>query len=348
MKYMKKMKYMMLGILASAAVSALGVTIQKDVDYSTTVVLENFSGTGDPSTSMGGTTFGSITGGAATYNYASNAGPEGYITYSPTATPFNPARYKSMRIRMAVNRDDAATTGVQVYPTPIGSAGIVNKTVTSGTTLKETFFDLSTTTANGNGTRIDPFNYTNDGTADNFQIDYIMADLGRTIGFEFDHDGDLNQTAQVNLSNVTVQNGFLSGGTTANGDAQINLVGGGAPTIDAGIYKYVEIRLKGDPGDKIDLFWNTAATGSPTPAKVAVESVENSDGNYHTYLLDFSDEAKWTGNLTSLRLDPVNTLNATFELDYVRFMETIPEPATLGLLASIGGFVLFIRRRLMM
>ncbi|MCF7818492.1 MAG: hypothetical protein K9M54_11490 [Kiritimatiellales bacterium] len=319
---MRKWLYSIAIMAMCGAVSALGVTIHKDVYDTATVVLEDFSGMNNLASAMTLVTFTSSTNGVATYNYASNAGPEGYITYATLAQSFDPSRYKSMRIRMAVDSDDAGSAVVQVYPTPIGPAGVVGMVVTTGTTLKETSFDLSTKTANGIGARIDTFNHTNDGTDDDCQIDYIMADLGRTIGIEFDHDGDLNQTAQVNLSNVTVQNGFLSGGTTTIGDAQINLLALGAPTIDAGIYKYVEIRLKGDPGDKIDLFWSTAATGgSATPVKVAVEAAENSDGNYHTYLLDFSDEAQWTGNLTSLRLDPVSTTNATFELDYVRFME---------------------------
>jgi len=58
-----KMKYMMFGILAFAAVSALGVTIRKDVDYSATVVLENFSGTNNPASAMIRATFSSITNG---------------------------------------------------------------------------------------------------------------------------------------------------------------------------------------------------------------------------------------------------------------------------------------------
>ena len=306
------------------AMSALGApVIHKDIYSPATVVLEDFSGTTDPSNARTVATFGSISGGAATYNYAASATPEGTVTFSTLARSFNPALYKSMRLRMAVNRNAAASTGIDVFPTPIGTAGVVTKTITSGTTLNETSFDLSTKTPNGTGVRIDPFNYTNDSIADSCQIDYIMADLGPTIGFEFNRDADLNQTT---LSNITssVANGVLSGTASGTGpagtDPQLSFVGGGAPTIDAGIYKFVEIRMKGDPGDRIELFWTTAAKPSGTPA-VTIESAAASDGAYHTYLLDFSADTAWTGNLASFRLDPSASLGSTFEVDYVRFMK---------------------------
>jgi lysophospholipase L1-like esterase len=330
------MKYMMFGILAFAAVSALGVTIRKDVDYSATVVLENFSGTNNPASAMIRATFSSITNGAATYNFAANTNA-GYMVYNPTATSFDPALYKSVRIRMALNRDSAAATSVNVYPTPVVALAFVTKSVSSGTNLTETSFDFSALNPDGKGVRIDPFLYTNDGTVDQLQIDYIMADLGRTIGYEFNHDGDLNKAGLQNISSTNVANGVLSC-IAATADAQVWLTGGGGvtATIDAGIYKYVEIRLKATAGQRFDLFWNTAAKGSLTPALVVDASA---DGGWHTYLLDFSAEAAWTGNLTSLRMDPVSTLaGATFEVDYVRFMETIPPspPAPTDLSAVAG------------
>lgn len=316
------------------AMSALGTpVIHKDVYEPATVVLEDFNGASDPSTSQFNTTFDSITGGAATYNYAATLGTEGTLTFNPLAKSFDPALYKSMRLRMAVDRDSAANTSIDVFPTPVVGGGGVTKSVTSGTTLRETTFDLSTKSPNGLGVRIDPFNYTNDATDDQCRIDYIMADLGSTIGAEFNHDGDLNQAALVGISS-SVAGGILSG-TASTGDPQIFIVGGGATTatIDAGVHKFVEIRMKGDPGDRIDLFWNTAAKGG-TGSAVVVESAASSDGAYHTYLLDFSAEAAWTGNLTTLRLDPTTTLDSTFEVDYIRFMNVRGPEAPVVLFAD--------------
>ncbi|MDF7822581.1 PEP-CTERM sorting domain-containing protein [Pontiellaceae bacterium B12227] len=344
---MKKTTYIVFGFLASLSVSALGVTIQKDVDYSTTVVVEDFSGSVDPATGKARTTLDSISGGVATYNYAAGQGPEGTITYNPLGTSFDPSLYSSMRVRMAVDRDSAGTTGVQVYPTPIPAAGNLTKTVSTGTTLRETSFDLEALSPNGSGLRVDAFNYTNDGTQDQMQIDYIMMDRGRTIGWEFDHDADSQNTTLLNLSASDVMGGSLSG-TASSGDSQVWLVGNGAtaPTINADIYQHVEIRMKGDAGDRIDLFWNTGARGSLTP-KIDLDTAAAVDGDWHTYMLDFSEEADWTGNLTAFRLDPTATTGAEFELDYVRFMETIPEPATLGMIVAMGGGMLFVRRLMM-
>ncbi len=313
------------------AMSVFGVTIHKDAYEPATVVLEDFSGTNDPATTTDSrVTFDSITNGAATYTYVTNGTPEGTITYGTLANSFAPSLYPSMRIRMAVDRDSSASATVQLYPTPIGPAGSVSVAVASGTDLKESSFDLSATTANGIGMRLDAFNYSNDATEDQFQIDYIMADMGRTIGFEFDHDGDFNGVKLTHVSPSNVVDGVLTG-TAATLDPQINLVGGGATaTINADIYKYVEIRMKGAAGDTIALFWNTVAKGSVTPS-ITIDSSAESDGNYHSYLLDFSSETNWTGNLTTFRLDPATTAAAAFEVDYVRFMEVLPSrsPETL-------------------
>ena len=344
---MKKMKIVLVSLVALSAVSALGVTITKDVDYSTTVVVEDFSGSTDPSTAMVRVTHDSTSGGVSTYNYGATVGAEGFITYNPLSTTFNPATYSSMRVRMAVDRAGAGVTDVQVYPTPIPSAGNTIKTINTGTTLNETSFDLSSLSPNGNGVRVDPFNYSSDGTVDdNFFIDYIMMDMGRTIGWEFDHDADFQNTTLVNFSASAVLNGTLSGTASSTlADTQVWLLGNGAtgPAIDGDIYKYVEIRMKGDAGDRIDLFWNTAARGGLTP-KVDVEA--SADGEWATYMLDFSDEDDWTGDLTAFRLDPTASTSATFEVDYVRFMETIPEPATIGMLLFGGLLTLGIRKKM--
>ncbi|MEA2069149.1 MAG: hypothetical protein U9P12_08115, partial [Verrucomicrobiota bacterium] len=85
---MKRMKCIGLTIaLTIAASSALAVVVVTDpANTNSSVVLEDFGGATDPSTARsGGVTFGSISGGAATYNYATNHSPEGYLVFSPTA-----------------------------------------------------------------------------------------------------------------------------------------------------------------------------------------------------------------------------------------------------------------------
>ena len=301
------------------AMSALGApVVHKDVYDPGTVVLEDFSGVSDPSTSQMVASFNSITGGAATYDYAAAATPEGYITYSPLAKSFDPALYKSMRLRMAVNRDSAANTNLDVFPTPVSGPNSVTKTIASGTTLKETSFDLTGKSPNGLGVRIDPFNYVNDGTGDQCQIDYIMADLGPTIGAEFNHDADLNQVALANVTGDSVSSGILAG-TAGTGDPNIWVIGNGGtiPTVDPAVYKYVEIRMKGYAGDNPQVYWKAGSRTGLTPS-LGLNAAN--DGQWHTYLIDFTNEADWSGTLSFFRLDPVNVINNTFEVDYIRFM----------------------------
>lgn len=296
------------------------IPVARDPVAANTIVMENFNGVADPSTSLMRMTFESITGGVASYLYSAASGPEGYITYNPLAAAADPAVYPNLRIRMHVERDSAANTIVQLYPIPIVAGQLVSATILTGTAFKEISFDTSlTTNAAGAGCRIDPMNYTNDGTPDRFAIDYIMADRGRTIGVEFDRTGDDNGVVSTNVSSVSVSGGVLHG-TASNTDPQLrfdqNL------TVNADLYKYVEIRMKGFAGNRIGFSW-AAAIQPNNITQVEVEPAALSDGLYHIWLLDFTSVAGWTGTLSHIRLDPATTSGAAFEVDYIRFLETI-------------------------
>ncbi|MCF7817033.1 MAG: hypothetical protein K9M54_04060 [Kiritimatiellales bacterium] len=298
---------------------APAIPVARDLVAQSTIVMEDFNGATAPVSVLTRMTFESITGGAASYLYPAASGPEGFITYNPLAAAADPAVYPHLRIRMHVDRDSAANTVVQLYPIPIVAGKLISASVPTGTAFQETSFDTSTiTNFAGAGCRIDPMNYTNDGTADRFAIDYIMADRGRTIGVEFDRAGDDNGVVSTNVSSVSVSGGVLHG-TASNTAPQLrfdqNL------TVNADIYKHVEIRMKGFAGDRIDFFW-AAAIQPNNITQVEVEPSTLSDGLYHTWLLDFTNVAGWTGTLSHIRLDPVTTPGAVFEVDYIRFLET--------------------------
>ena len=337
---MKRMKSIGLTIaLTIAASSVFAVVVTTDpAGSNSALVLEDFGGVSDPATARSpDVTFGSIGGGAATYNYAANHVGEGYLTFNPTATTFDPNVYKYLRTRQSINRDSLATAVLQVFPTPVIGGNFLSASVASSV-MKETAFDLSTLTVGGTGFRLDPFNYNNDATVDSVELDYMIVDRYRTLGMEFGRDGDLNGAAGNNLSSFDVTGGFFLG-AGINTDPQLNITSLG---VDADIYKYAEIRMKADSG-AAGLFWDTAAqAGGATWIAFGIN-----DGAYHTYLVDLTDEAGWTGSASFLRLDPTNQAGVDFEVDYVRFMETIPEPATLGMVAFVGAGILFVRRRFM-
>ncbi|RKY67664.1 MAG: hypothetical protein DRQ24_12560, partial [Candidatus Latescibacterota bacterium] len=237
---------------------------------------------------------------------------EGYLTFNPTATTFDPNVYKYFRTRLSINRDSLATAVLQVFPTPVVAGNFLSASVASST-MKETQFDLSALAVGGTGFRLDPFNYNNDATEDSVVFDYMIVDPCITRGMEFGRDGDLNGAAGNHLSASSVTGGVFLG-TSDGADPQMNITSMG---IDADTYKYAEIRMKAGSG-LAGMFWNTVAQGAATWIPFGA-----TDGAYHTYLVDLSEETNWTGSATFLRLDPTNQDGVDFEVDYVRFMESL-------------------------
>jgi len=338
---MKKTAMPILLLAGMAVLQASAVFVSVDSAYVGSIMLENFSGGIDPSTAKQQLVLGSMAGGLAIYDYPAGAGSEGYASFAPTATSYDPNVYRNIRLRMYVDQN-AGEKMIQLYPSPIGTAGVVSKGMAPGLffalsannsasggsypELKEQQFDLTALSDDGTGLRLDPMNYANDGEVDHWAVDYFMADRGSTKGVEFDHDGDSMGLGLVEMG-ASVGNGVLSG-TATGSDARIYLHD--APDLrhaDADAYRYVEVRMKGS-GDRIELFWSTSATAE---IRSVLLCPAGGDGDYHTYLVDFTDETNWTGMVDYLRLDPNTTPGKTFEVDYVRLV--VPDAAMLELQA---------------
>lgn len=109
------------------------------------------------------------------------------------------------------------------------------------------------------------------------------------------------------------------------------------------------------------LFFNgTLANRTPGPTGISTQTYAGTGGyaadsygmtltaeadNWQVMVLDLTDAPVLnSGNITTLRFDPIgNAAEKNFEVDYVRF-ESIPEPAS-ALLSILGGMALFVRRR---
>ena len=194
------------------------------------------------------------------------------------------------------------------------------------------------------GYRVDP---RGSGTGWTVEFDYIYADRGRTVGFEFGHDGDnAGITPNAQITGGAVAGGIFSG--TVNDDDPMLT---GSVNLDPSVYRYAELRLKVPAnGARIDLFWANSNGGFSADRRVTIDESAGLDGNWHTYVIDFGGEAAWTGGgtVTNFRLDPTAgnaAIGGTFEVDYIRFQEVnvVPEPGTLGLL--LAGFLILINRR---
>lgn len=326
--------------------SAFAVTITKDPGFSTSIMIENFNGAVDPSFGNHSLDFESSGGGLGQYSYAAGgAATEAYASFN-SSTAYDPAVYTSIRMRMNSDRSNDEDGDIDVYAFPIQGDGRVRlNNYPTGTTLREASWDLgsvsATTPFSGTGARIDPFNYVNSTGTDYWNVDYIIADIGQSRGAEFDSAGDVDRYLLKNMANTAIV-GSLFSGTSTSTDSQIHLNTGIAVVADT--YGFVEFKVKADAGSEIKWFWKTDLTDYEG---VVLETGAGNDGEWHTYLLDMSDEAGWTGSLTYNRLDPTDQNGANFEVDYARYISSIPEPSTLGLVSFTGGAIILLRRFLL-
>lgn len=334
-------------LLGSSFLVSANVIISQDTGIKNSVLLEGFNGSTNPATGMTRVTHTGTAGGTSVYSYANGQSPEGFLAFNPTSSSFDPAKFSSFRTRM-YREFQTGAEAFQVFPTPVGPAGSVTMNIPSSTSLAEYTLSLAPTTANGSGIRVDPFNYSNsDGGADTYEVDYFYVDRGRTVGYEFDHDGDQLGLTYSNITGGTFLGGTVSGSAGSN-DPQISL--NTNFSIDPTVYQFMEIRMRASAdAQRMDFFYRNDNGGFAAARNFTIAN--SFDNNFHTYTVDLSGEAEWTdnGNITAWRLDPTsNTIGSTFEIDYIRFYETavVPEPGALALML-FGAAGLFAWRRRM-
>jgi hypothetical protein len=340
----------------SSLASAGTLTPWVDLPVSNSQIVQDFGGATQADNGGNGTMTHIITsGGTSTYEYNASAGPEGYLNFTSGSNgDWNATDYQHFRVRMYRTKSNGAD-GVQIFANPISGSNHADITLASTTLLAERPFDLSGLTLDGTGFRIDPWNYTNDASVDPFEIDYVIADRGRTLGSEFDHDGDFGgmdgrtwtPNAQAGASGVS---GGLISGTTTGGDSQFNSNGA---SIAPSIYQWLEVRMSiSDAGAgtfQSQLFFANTLGGYSEPNSVKFNILD--DGAFHTYLLKLSDETNWAtgGTVTNVRFDLINNpgQNVDWSIDYIRFYETalIPAPAALPAGLGLMGALLMRRRK---
>lgn len=279
-----------------------------------------------------------IAGGASAWTYGGVVG-DPKIIYNDGNGTWDYDTYPWVRLRYKQSRSGAGNP--QVWENPAqGGEGV---TFTQSTTFAEGHGNPDSTananpptTPNGSGYRIDPVS--NSQASDVFTVDYVLSDRFQTIGLgEWDTTGDQNGWGVANASGVSVANSLLSG--TSTGDTMMN----NNTLINADLYTIVEIGLSTASANATEsqLFWG--AGGAFNEARSVRFS--GTDGAFMTYVLNMNGEPTWTGTNMRIRLDPVQGTEA-FAVDYIRLRtdSSVPEPATLSLLA-LGGLALLRRRR---
>ena len=130
--------------------------------------------------------------------------------------------------------------------------------------------------------------------------------------------GDAGWKDTMGLTDVAVRNGALTGRTANNDPAFFG------PPMQARADKFtaVIIRMKlqredGQPlQDKAQLFWNTSRL--PESESTSERFAVTGDGQWREYTVPVSQNRRWRGVITRLRLDPCNQPGVKVELDFIR------------------------------
>lgn len=304
-----------------------------DPAVTNTVVFRDYNGSPDSgiSYSPGGASSPSqnITGGVSTWTYSGNVS-DPKILYNDGGGTWDHASYPWVRARFQQSR----TTGgfAQIWEQNAGGGQAI--VLGPSGTLVESTGNPTNPAPNGNGLRIDPF--TSSQNNDVFTLDYVMLDSSETLGLgEWDKAGDVQGWSTPNNTGITVSNSVLSG--TTDGDSQVTQ----GPGFDANKFKFLEIRMKAS-GGSAQVFWGTNNGYAGTRSLI----LGAGDGNFHTYLIDFTGESSWSGANMNVRLDPAGGGGIDFEIDYIRVSTnaSVPEPSSLALL-GLGGLLVARRRR---
>lgn len=125
-------------------------------------------------------------------------------------------------------------------------------------------------------------------------------------------------------------------GNASDPFALLNYGGLGITSLSANEYKYVVVTAKvptsaSASATTTEIFWAAGSVSGPTGGCSKLFNFTK-DGTYHSYVVDLSTEAGWTGTIHSLRVDPFTTASAgdTYYLDSVVLAKNTSEASTIS------------------
>ena len=137
---------------------------------------------------------------------------------------------------------------------------------------------------------------------------------------EWNTDGDVEGWAFARATG-SVFNGVLTYDTTG---ADPQMTKGGTLDLSAGTT--VEIRLRQNDTEPIQLFWADGSGGLSPDRRVTIEpGVILNDGQFHNYQINLDNV--FVGDVTFLRIDPGNTGGRFVEIDHIRIGTPTPAGA---------------------
>lgn len=122
------------------------------------------------------------------------------------------------------------------------------------------------------------------------------------INWHFKQDGIYDWMAWNDLDILRVQDGFLATTSTGNDPYMGTSI---TLKIDSSEYSEIMIRMKVSKGSIAQVFWATET--EPISESTSVRFPIITDENFHDYNVTVSQNSKWKGTITSLRLDPTDS-----------------------------------------
>ena len=156
------------------------------------------------------------------------------------------------------------------------------------------------------------------------------------IVWTFQTDGNTEGwSAQNGLTGFGASGGYLNGAVTQKDAFMTSSDNVG---IDITTHKVIRIRMKNNTGTNMArIYFTTNAEGTFDGSKLRDFSLIRNDSNYTDYYIDMSPNAKWTGTLKQLRIDPiVSASSGTFGIDEIR-IGTGDAPTTYYVSSSGGS-----------
>lgn len=165
-------------------------------------------------------------------------------------------------------------------------------------------------------------------TSNNTSTTIDPAGMFKYNSWDFATNGDFESWAAINVDTGFVENNVFvinpSGGDPHYDSPYISL--------SASTYKYVKTKFASNGLDSTGAIYFRTATEDYSDDKKVSFTVNNcslcTNAGYYEYTLNMSANAKWTGRITGIRLDPTGsgqagTFNDALGLDYL-YVQTAP------------------------
>ncbi|MGZ0709682.1 sulfatase-like hydrolase/transferase [Coraliomargarita sp. W4R53] len=138
------------------------------------------------------------------------------------------------------------------------------------------------------------------------------------LAFEFNIEDDFQNWDGNNVDDLVLQNGFMRG-SSATSDPQLSNT---SFSFDANSVAEIRVKFRSDSDGAFQFFWGRVGADSYAAAR-RLDLTYNGAGAWQYILIDTATlGAEWTNQtITRIRIDPGSTINAEWEIDWIRSID---------------------------